>query len=276
MNPQKPWWLGWVALFSVCAGGCKPQQQAPLSASQRDAIQARATTNFESAWLFKPVEAGRESPIAVRLAPILIRQVTQTNATRPGREGLDWPDAPRLVVGETGATVVNGRSHQQLGYTWTAPARTAPEAAGQTTQTTQGVRLTLNSNGAPVLWEVLEDLSGATVLYAAQSLERAARAEFGPPLPGRKFSIERNLAETSQIIVANVIEDGPLPMGPILYLQSESGDVAALICRCMPSQAQTLLGQEDYELNLADAKNKTGRRFPPAQWELRLRLPRDW
>ncbi|MFO1512558.1 MAG: hypothetical protein U1F83_06550 [Verrucomicrobiota bacterium] len=62
--------------------------------------------------------------------------------------------------------------------------------------------------------EVLDDLRPVGHHYAAQSLELAARAQFGPPLPGRKFSLSA-VWRKRPTVVANVISDGPLPMGPV-------------------------------------------------------------
>jgi hypothetical protein len=50
------------------------------------------------------------------------------------------------------------------------------------------------------------------------------------------------------VIVARVIDDGPIPMGPIVYLSAETRQVSTLICRCMPAQARRLLVTGTYNL----------------------------
>ena len=50
------------------------------------------------------------------------------------------------------------------------------------------------------------------------------------------------------VIVARVIEDGPVPMGPIVYLSAGTRQVSTLICRCMPAQARKLLATRTYDL----------------------------
>jgi hypothetical protein len=273
MNRQRPWQLGlgWVTLVSVVLGvtSCT-QQTTTLAPHQREVIQSRAATVFTNVVLFKPVEGGVESPLAIQLAPLILQEVTQTNTANLGRDEFGPPDSPPQVVYEVGSALVNQRSHQQFSHTWNYPARSPVGAAGQKIQ---GVRLTLNAAGAPVIWEVRADSSGAEIIYVAQSLELAARAEFGPPLPGRKFSIERGLAEAANIVVANVIEDGPVVMGPIVYLQRETRDVTAVICRCMSAQFHTLAGQAEYELVARQATNKPPAGFLAAPLEARLRLP---
>ena len=112
----------------------------------------------------------------------------------------------------------------------------------------QGIRITLNSAGQPVIWEVLADSSGAELIYVSQNLEAAALAEFGKPLPGRRYTIERSAKEAPNVIVARVIDDGPVAMGPIVYLSAGTRAVCTLICRCMPAQAKRLLGTSVYDL----------------------------
>jgi len=263
------YWLIPAMLLLCLAGGCGKEAAPTLPNRQREAIQARVHDSFDHAVLFKPIEGGLESPLLVRLAPLIIQEVTDTNAANLWRDEFGQADPLPLVMGEAGTTMLNNRSHQQFTYGWNYPSRTPSQ---KNVQTAQGVRLTLNSTAAPVIWEVLEDSTTAEIIYVAQSLEQAARAEFGPPLPGRKFAIERSLAETPATVVANVIEDGPVAMGPIVYLRSPSRDVTALICRCMPSQSRTLAGQKDYDL-LQTTNSWRGNGFPTSPLNQRLRLP---
>ena len=273
MNLRRSWTLGFVVLAGAFGGACQPQPHRALTTGQREAIQTRVTATFASAVFFKPVDAGSELPLEVRLAPLIIQQVTQTNAAALGQDQFDLPNAPLQVQAESGVTILNNRSHKQFTYIWTYPAGTPPISLARMVQ---GVRLTLNAADAPVIWEVLTNSSGGEIIYVAESLELAAGAQFGPPAPGRKFSIERELPEAPNVVVANVIADGPLPMGPIVYLSSGARDVNALICRCMPAQTGTLLGQKDYQLEHADPAAGQGCRFAPAQLERRLRLPRGF
>jgi hypothetical protein len=272
MNRQQSWQAGGVALVSVVVGvsSCT-QQHAALAADQREAIQNRVASVFPNVALFKPAADDLESPLAVQLAPLLIQEVSPTNGVALERDQTNPPAFPAQIFCDSGTVLVNHRSHQQFSYTWNHSAGNASAE-----QKTQGVRLTLNAAGAPVIWEVRSDSSGADILYVAQSLELAARAELGPPLPGRKFSSERALAEAPNTVVANVIEDGPVVMGPIVYLAGERGDVAALICRCMAAQFQNLLGQKEYELIVRPASNQTTIGFPPGPLEARLRLPKSF
>jgi hypothetical protein len=244
-------------LLSLGAVSCRtvPHRSA---AANRLAIQARTTNHFSDVVLLKPAASADETSLTTRLAPLLIQTATPTNTSTLSA---DHP-APQLQA-HKGIVLINNRWHWQYTYTWQPPT-------GQ--QRNQGVRLTLDSRDTPGLWEILSDSSGQQILYVSQTLEHAARAESGPPLPGRKFSIERSLDESPDVVVANVIEDGPMAMGPILYLD-DNHDVLALICRCMPAQFQNLRAQTDYELFPPATKQQAESPFPSARLEQHLRLP---
>lgn len=219
---------------------------------------------MEGALLLKPVTTLGEETLAVRLAPLLLVEVA--GGVGPG----EATGLPSVFVRES-SVVVNGRTHVRISYAW--PLELGGVGSGGAVPW-QGVRLTLNSAGEPVIWEVFRDRSEMSVVFVARSVEEAARREFGGPLPGRAFSVERALTETPEVVVARVIEDGPVPMGPIVHLGSDGGDVMALICRCMPPQARELVGQREYELVL----DETGAGGPthmlaPARPDLGLRLP---
>jgi hypothetical protein len=262
----------WFALISVILSACGRPTET-LSPGQREAIQARVAARFDITVLFKPADSASNNTIAVRLAPLIIQEVADTNVASLWRDQFDSGDSGLLVVSESGTIVVNGRSRDQLSYSWTYAASAPPT---KSERKSQGVRLTLNAAGEPVIWEVLADSSGAVIIYVAQSLELAARAEFGPPLAGRKFSLELSLADAPNAVVASVIDDGPTPMGPVVYLRKESRDVSTLICRCMASQGGILLGQTNYELHLNPPQTNGPSAFPPVYLEQRLRLPRSF
>jgi len=261
-----------AALLCVFLGGCLLPSKT-LSPGQREAIQARIAARFANTVLFKPAEAGATDPVAMLLAPLIIQEVADTNASALWQDQFDWADSGPSIRSNLGATIGDGRLHAQVSYSWTYPSGEPPVNSARQQQ---GVRLTLNAVGEPVIWEVFADSSGADIIYVAQSLELAARAEFGPPLPGRKFSIERSLADSPQTVVANVIDDGPVPMGPVVYLRQGSRDVSALICRCMASQGGMLLGQTNYALQPIVPQDGRPTTYPRAQLEQRLRLPRSF
>ena len=99
-----------------------------------------------------------------------------------------------------------------------------------------------------MIWEVLADSAGAELVFVSQSLEAAALAEFGRTLPGRRYAIERGVEEAPKVIIARVLDDGPVAMGPFVYLSAGTRAVSTLICRCMPAQTKKLLATSAYDL----------------------------
>jgi hypothetical protein len=265
-SPRKP--LVWLVIIGSVLAACTRQAET-LSRAQREAIQTRVAAHFNNTVLFQPKDA--EATVALRLAPLIVQELADTNLAGLWRDQFGSVDAGPLVLSEVGTTLVHGRPHDQVSYSWSYPSGESPAQPGRNWQ---GIRITLNAAGEPAIWEILKDSSGADILYVAQSVELAARAEFGPPLPGRKFSSEQGLTNAPNTIVANVIDDGPTAMGPVVYLRQGTRDVGTLICRCMASQGGTLLGQTNYELHLSAARTNRQGDFRPLQLEERLRLPR--
>lgn len=198
------------------------------------------------------------------MAPLLLRERLESSG------GADPVGMPSLHFSEGRATL-QGRCYTQWTYRWRLDL--APDGTVRPSPW-QGIRITLNAAGAPVIWEVLRDSSGASLVFVARSLETAAQRDFGAPLPGRRYAIERAVAEAPEVVVARVIEDGPVPMGPIVHLRATTGDVSTLICRCMPPQVKELAGQGDYELLPAGSDGaKDEEFFVPMRVGMRLRLP---
>lgn len=222
-----------------------------------------ASVMFERAHLIKPREEVN-SGLATTLAPLVIQEVSGTN-------GLV---APTRVYFQFEIVQLNGRDHAALTYWWfydgatksverRPPPRRGPDArplklaGSETGVSIQGVRVTLNTNGSPVIFEVLGQRGSVAQIFVSQSVEAAALAEFGSALPGRRFVVERSLSEAPKVVVPRVIDDPPAVMGPILYLRDGTHEAATLICRCMDSQAKTLVGQSFYELVPASASSNT-------------------
>lgn len=253
-----------IGLLGALLVSCRSNLVGTDLAAVHCKIQDRTTNHVSDVVLFKPASEGGEQPLLTQLAPLLIQAVTTTNSAAL------WLDQPAPISGppriqaRKDIVLINNRWHWQYTYTW-GYATGAPRQ--------QGVRLTLDSRELPAIWEILTDSSGQHIIYASQAWEQVARAELGSPLPGRRFSLERDRDETPAVVVANVIEDGPMAMGPILYLEPTSRDVSALICRCMPAQFQNLRDQKDYELLPPAVENQIPSPFPPVRLESLLRLP---
>jgi hypothetical protein len=240
------WMLTWLTAAGLVLVGCT-SAPTPLSAEQCEAIYWRAEAQFAKAILLKPRETAPTNTPAFQLAPLLLVEVPNTN---------DVPSPPPIqtVFSSEGKVRLCGKAHDQVTYIWRRD-ETSHQSGRQPAW--QGIRITLNASGRPVIWEVLADSSGAELVIVSRNFEAAVQQEFGAALAGRPFAAERAVGEAPKVIVARVIDDGPVPMGPIVHLRAATGDVSTLICRCMTTQARELIGQGQYILLSQDASGIT-------------------
>jgi hypothetical protein len=281
--------LCWTSLLlSLWLGALAHAQAAAVSASPFENIYLRVTNQFAEACFFKPVEP-KTPDLNFSLAPMLLQELKATNQPPLPREqfglltrsnGVLTVDTSRATIYVAADTVLRKeKSYARLSYLWVYGDFAL-----------QGVRITLDGSGQPCLWEVLADDSGAELFFVTHRLEAAALAEFGKPLPGRHYAIERSWAESPKVVVARVLEDAPAVMGPMVYLKAGTAEASTLICRCMPAQAKHLARTSTYTLvplsgpteallHEAQARSRTRPAFwfgnapEPGRLEKSLRLP---
>ena len=257
--------LGFYALGSI-----NFHSAFALAALPYQEFYQRTTNEFACAEYYKPVESKtKTNELSFTLAPLILQQVKNAKelpslpdqfGTLSLSNGSPVLDQSRpTIYWEADIVPVNGMAHARFSYAWCYSPRPGESEARQRADDVsperaeaglplQGIRITLNSAGQPVIWEVLADSSGARLFFVSQNLEAAAIAEFGKPLPGRRYSIERSVEAAPDVIVARVIDDSPVPMGPIVYLSAGTRQVSTLICRCMPAQVGKLLATGTYNL----------------------------
>ncbi len=225
------------------------ERTLPPSATQ---LVERSTRSFKRALFYKPRENGEEA-IEWTYAPLIVQEVDDgwdANPTEPF--GALTPGAkdrrrPAVYVA-TSTARLGGREHDQVTYAWRYPPRGPRESCLKDTGV-RGVRLTLGADGMPLVWEALSTEEQRHLLFVSQSLEEAAKREFGDPLPRRTFSVERAVAEARDVVVVRVIDDGPVPMGPYVYLSTvPRRDITTVLCRCSPSQVDEFVATGYYDL----------------------------
>jgi hypothetical protein len=241
-----------VATITLCA--CRSADVSgdwTARAAAHDAIRARAEQHFANATFFKPRQTGDDS-LAETLAPIIAQQVP-AEANRPELSDIPSGGDPTDTAGEGHVVVyyaqsevsLRGHAHTQMTYLWRYPAT---ENASW-----RGVRMTLNADGSPVIWETLSSESKNACIYVAESLDRASSQAFGSPLEHRRYAVESSVQAHPHALVVRVLADGPVPMGPLVYVTAGSHEIATMLCRCMPSQVDNLTDGMWYELVPLDA-----------------------
>jgi hypothetical protein len=251
---------GWACVNVLADPG-----RAPL---QHPEIYQRATREFAEADFLKPAEP-KTNDLTFTLAPLILQEVNGGKGVLARLDGFGTLslsngvlvlDRSRPAMYWQADTVqLKGKAHARFSYIGCYSLNPCGSERGQSTNDVslggaesglplQGIRITLSSAGQPVIWEVLADCSGAELIFVSQSLEAAAAAEHGKPLPRRRYAIERGVEEAPEVVVARVIDDGTVAMGPIVYLRADRRAVSTLICRCMPAQVRKLLATSTYDL----------------------------
>ncbi len=235
--------------------------------SALDDVYARAGRQLAGVHYLKPAEGAEGLP--ARLAPLLFLQGAANHS-----ELSEYPDRPgTLIPGDrqyvdmrqatvyfsTGALTTSNGSLPQITYAWRYQM---PEKKGKPIKRLhwQGIRLTLDSHGNPVIWEVLNESSKRQVLFVSRRLEDKAVAHHRKPAPGRRYAIELPLSAAPNTVVARVIDDGPVPMGPAVYVAQGTRDIITVLCRCMPPQFTKVLSTSNYSI-APDVSTQTNFRF---------------
>jgi hypothetical protein len=229
----------------LCLGACEDilRNDPELTAAVHAKIRAPALEAFERADLFKP-QSGEVTGLMYELAPLILEE---RHVEGPRGNPDQGPDLTVFVTQST-ATLA-GREFGQITYRWCYPW-CRKESFGRVAcgKSWRVVCVTLDEHGFPLVHEMLGDDEPLYRLFVSKSLERAAADEYGAPLPGRISSLERSLDEEPTTLVVRVLEDGPTPMGPIVYVSERERAIVGLICRCMPSQVNQIGRTGNYRL----------------------------
>lgn len=245
-----------LSVMTVTPGCVTPR--TGVDAAVRTAILERVDSVFARVFYLKPAEEAGRDEAARRLAPLLLLEAGPADETA-GRSKSFWrqdgseistntPTAEAAsfdVFYQTTQTRLNGLPLEQITFLWMWPAALRTDDA---VLPAQGIRMTLDPEGRPLLWEVLADSSGVRPVFVSQRLEARAVEEFGPAGNGRRYAVETSATPELPVVVARIIEDSPVTMGPIAYLRAGNRDVVTVNCRCMPAQARELAGMAEYRL----------------------------
>lgn len=287
----------WTAVFICGCAASKPTDPASDPAAIRpDRLDLspyydQALREYQHAGFIKP-GVDQVTGRLFDMAPLIVQQVGpgQTAVPPTGRframhageiKGVR-ADAQRYAVYViTGVASIHGRVYDQLIYFWLYPP-----APGESRLTWRGIRLTLDATGMADVTEVLNPDSPVRQIYVNKSLEESAAREFGPPLQGRRFSVEPDIETFPTLVVPRILDDGPIPMGPFVFLDAAERGVTTLLCRCMPSQVREFVENTYYDVIPIRAAEELGvpgftsqellSGHAPAQAISALRIPREW
>ncbi len=247
-----------------CAGGHRGrvdtmEPSASTEVPRHVIVEIRRQTEqvFARSVQFKPRE-GTARGRAWVLAPLIVNELSNgAGSVQIGRiaalsesalQHSKTSDPPRPTVFYSQSTVsVGGMDLAQMTYLWWYQPRKGDDAATQPVG--MGVRVVLGPDDMPIVWEALSTVRGPRVLFVSRSLEDAAGLQYGEPLPECRFSVERPSKDGFDVVVARVIDDGPVAMGPYVYVAAPPSEgITTVLCRCMPSQMESVEVSPYYDL----------------------------
>jgi hypothetical protein len=203
--------------------------------------------------MYKPRD-GADDAEAPALAPLILWEVEREArpAAHFGAVFID-PDGqvhvdvtqPTIYVSRS-TTAIGGRPYERVTYRWWGPGPS--DTRGDAGVRMFGFRMTLGRDGFPLVWEAVDCNRSCDVTYVSTSLEEAATRAFDAPVAGRAFAIERSVESAPGTVVVRVLEDGPMPMGPYVYIDAMNGNVTTLLCRCMASQVERIVSTAYYDI----------------------------
>ncbi len=308
-----------IGLMTIAAG-CGPREATvsqpepqPAAASRQVAyadassIYERPLRHIKQARFIKPPDAGDGEPeLHLALAPIIVQEVIGTDEaagrrdrfgavrTKPGgTEEIDTAE-PTVYWAEV-TKMIAGKLRTQFIYAWAYETSEPGQSWGPNVL---AIRVTLDATGMPAIYEVFDVEKGAKRIFVSQRLENLALAAHGGPLPGRRHAIESTWRDWHlEAFVPRVLADGPMPMGPLVYVESRWREISTLLCRCSSSQAEEFVETSNYQLqHLAELHGYFDVDDPPfitifprhcgltiypllnsvEELEIALRLPPEW
>ncbi len=247
---------GVVGFALVSGGGCAATAVPfPVRALDADEAYRRSQMVFEEAVFYKPDESHVE-PLRPEMAPLMVLEVGNGSRPTAKMSGLGFvftgaddmlrvDDAQPVVYAALGSSFVGGAVRSQTVVAWCQEVAISEDAYEVVCR---GVRVTHGDNGYPLTWEVLDPKRLGCVIYVSETVESLSRTSYGAPVAGRRHSVERAVEDELGAVVPRVLSDGPMPMGPFVYLDAARGDVTAVLCRCMASQVDRFTETRQYRV----------------------------
>ncbi len=242
-----------LILFMATLVGCvsntgESRTRSVCSAACYDTWTARASRTFASARYFKPdTKSTKMSVLVHQFSPLVVQE-----------SGWMLPDAlaaggPPIVYVEESRLIIRELVYDQITYRWLVlrdqernPLQEGRHVGHEKSHEIRGLRITVGQDGFAAVCEVIQPGSLYRRVFVSKSMEEAARKAFSEPLEGRRYAVELSVDLAPHVIVVGVFDDGPIPMGPFVYLDAAL-NVTAIRCRCSASLVDAFSDESVYE-----------------------------
>lgn len=223
LSPAAPFVYGWLGqhLLREYRGPKDPEFERFL---------IYAPDNGSSA-LADPRPEDNMKSLLQRYAPIIVQEIPVDPDYAPQSDligALEWSREwdqiyvnvrQPVVYAYAQTRTIKGTPHRQLIYTHYYPEHPKLKFFDAEAGEIEGLtlRITLDSSCQPLVFETIYNCGCYHRLYVTEKLEAAARRDFGDPLKGKGFSIEKKVPGKIDLIVLEKLPDRLEGRRPVLY-----------------------------------------------------------
>lgn len=250
---------GSTPVSSTPESSTPPAPAAVRLSPEHAKIVERSEASFDFASYLKPTGEERWAP--GNLVPLFGIRVKKDKEKAPP-ECMPWAvhapdddDAPPTLYLLTDQDKIGNDVFERKSYVWfnrDDAALAAPDSVPAALPFT-ALSLTLDRQGTTIIARVIQSGFNVDRYFVTESMEAAARKQHGPPLAGRRYSIEPAIeksadASAHEALVPRLMSSVPEPAGPWVYIDGEDGFVTTVLCRCSASQIKAFTEKVEYDI----------------------------
>jgi hypothetical protein len=184
-------------------------------------------------------DEGNAAPdaLARRYAPVFVQEINRdaeyapredrigrvTLAGDPGDLQVNIDVADPVVYWTRTSAWIHEQPHDQLVYVAWYPSRPALSPGDPQAGRIDGVvvRITLDQTKRPAIYEFVRTCGCYHTLWVADPIEQAALTEWGKPLPGMAFAVQKKSERNRELFMPALIHDtGPEPHRPVVMVNA--------------------------------------------------------